>query len=203
MGRPSQEYVDNSIKRLEEDRQKGTTAQIMERAKPIASDVWGIYAEAAPEEYYSFITKPIPESIPYIGGGGERAIETRRILDERKSEGKPIAAEFGIISPEFGKHVYETKKMMEKRFEERPWWQELGTSIITPTDWLLGGVVGKGARLGLRVQEPYVEQKKEVVLQKQQRKLQILMWQKKLEMHLFYPIELKNLNHLQKHLQKK
>ena len=150
MGRPSQEYVDNSIKRLEEDRQKGTTAQIMERAKPIASDVWGIYAEAAPEEYYSFITKPIPESIPYIGGGGERAIETRRILDERKSEGKPIAAEFGIISPEFGKHVYETKKMMEKRFEERPWWQELGTSIITPTDWLLGGVVGKGARLGLK-----------------------------------------------------
>ena len=42
MGRPSQEYVDNSIKRLEEDRQKGVTTQVMESAMHIAADVWNI-----------------------------------------------------------------------------------------------------------------------------------------------------------------
>ena len=87
MGRPSQEYVDNSIKRLEEDRQKGVTTQVMERAMPIAADVWNIGFEAMPEKMYSGITGVIPESVPYIGGGGERAIETRRILDERSKQG--------------------------------------------------------------------------------------------------------------------
>ena len=56
MGRPSQEYVDNSIKRLEEDRDKGITTQVMERAMPFAADVWNIGFEAQPERWYSEIS---------------------------------------------------------------------------------------------------------------------------------------------------
>ena len=150
MGRPSQEYVDNSIKRLEEDRQKGVTTQVMERAMPIAADVWNIGFEAMPEKMYSGITGVIPESVPYIGGGGERAIETRRILDERSKQGKQIVDEFGATSPENLQFVYDTEKILEKRFEERPWWQEIGTSFFNPLDWLLGAGIGKAAGAGIR-----------------------------------------------------
>ena len=150
MGRPSQEYVDNSIKRLEEDRQKGVTTQVMERAMPIAADVWNIGFEAMPEKMYSGITGVIPESVPYIGGGGERAIETRRILDERSKQGKQIVDEFGATSPENLRFVYDTEKILEKRFEERPWWQEIGTSLFNPLDWLLGAGIGKGLGTGIR-----------------------------------------------------
>ena len=150
MGRPSQEYVDNSIKRLEEDRQKGVTTQVMERAMPIAADVWNIGFEALPERMYSGITGVIPESVPYIGGGGERAIETRRILNERSKQGKQIVDQFGATSPENLRFVYETEKILEKRFEERPWWQEIGTSFFNPLDWLLGAGIGKAAGAGIR-----------------------------------------------------
>ena len=150
MGRPSQEYVDNSIKRLEEDRQKGVTTQVMERAMPIAADVWNIGFEAMPERMYSGITGVIPESVPYIGGGGERAIETRRILNERSKQGKQIVDQFGATSPENLRFVYETEKILEKRFEERPWWQEIGTSFFNPLDWLLGAGIGKAAGAGIR-----------------------------------------------------
>ena len=150
MGRPSQEYVDNSIKRLEEDRQKGVTTQVMERAMPIAADVWNIGFEAMPERMYSGITGIIPESVPYIGGGGERAIETRRILDERSKQGKQIVEQFGATSPENLQFVYDTEKILEKRFEERPWWQEIGTSFFNPLDWLLGAGIGKGVGAGIR-----------------------------------------------------
>tara|TARA_R100000808_G_scaffold15066_1_gene35152 strand:- start:730 stop:5208 length:4479 start_codon:yes stop_codon:yes gene_type:complete len=150
MGRPSQEYVDNSIKRLEEDRQKGTTAQVMESVKPIAADVWNIGFEAMPERMYSTVTGVIPESVPYIGGGGERAIETRRILDERSKQGKQIVEQFGATSPENLQFIYDTEKILEKRFEERPWWQEIGTSFFNPLDWLLGAGIGKGVGAGIR-----------------------------------------------------
>ena len=150
MGRPSQEYVDNSIKRLEEDREKGVATQVMERVKPIAADVWNIGFEALPERMYSGITGIIPESVPYIGGGGERAIETRRILDERSKQGKQIVDEFGATSPENLQFVYDTEKILEKRFEERPWWQEIGTSLFNPLDWALGAGIGKGVGAGIR-----------------------------------------------------
>ena len=159
MGRPSQEYVDNSIKRLEEDRQKGVTTQVMERAMPIAADVWNLGFEAMPEAAYSLATGLIPESIPYIGGGGERAIETRKIIAERRKMNKEIAEKFGAFkagpvgigtSPEYAKHLYETGKILEKRFEERPWWQEIGTSVFNPLDWALGAGIGKVVGAGIR-----------------------------------------------------
>ena len=140
MGRPSAEQLQQVKEPIKEKR--GPTAG--DRVKQGAQFAYDVGLQGLSEMIWAGASK----YVPFVGD--ERGDETARLLSEHSKKGKAIQQQYGTFSKENFKAIEEYFRIGEKQFEARPWYEQMGVSILNPLDWATGKGMIKGIGLGVK-----------------------------------------------------